>query len=473
MTFSIANTLRETRNTLKTELDAILAGPEAAKRGLTVAEETRFKAKMAEIQSLDVELNAAEETERRAQRADQLHSYLGQPGEQRNPGARWHAGTDEVYKRGANASYFQDLYLSIKQPSPAVHERLARHGQMVDNAFKSGDLDKRAASWATASPVDGMEYRVNPNRTDGQGGAFVPPLWLVSEYVDYARPARAVADLMHSMPLPPGTDSINLPRLATPTATGIQTADAAAVTSQDLTDDFITAPVRTIAGQQDASLQLVEQSPAGMDEIIFRDLQADYNQKLDIQVLTGTGASGQLNGILNVSGVNAITFTNASPTLPLLWPSLLQAASRIANGVFMPPNAIAMTASRWYWAGGQLDSTNRPLITGDGPFNAYGSVNPRAAQNAVGNLGGLPAIADANIPANLGAGTNEDRMILAKWDEMYLWESTPRIRVLQEVLSGTLQVRFQLYNYVASLPNRRPKAISIVSGTGLIAPAGY
>ena len=38
--------------------------------------------------------------------------------------------------------------------------------------------------------------------------------------------ARAVADLMH--PLPPGTDSINLPRIATPTATGVQSVDAAA-----------------------------------------------------------------------------------------------------------------------------------------------------------------------------------------------------------------------------------------------------
>jgi len=35
------------------------------------------------------------------------------------------------------------------------------------------------------------------------------------------------------------------------------------VTSMVLTDDFITAPVRTIAGQQDAALQVLEQSPAG------------------------------------------------------------------------------------------------------------------------------------------------------------------------------------------------------------------
>jgi HK97 family phage major capsid protein len=473
MSFSLVDTLRESRKTMLAELDVILAGPKAANRGLTKGEETRFDAKRDEIKALDVDLEAAEETERRKQNVVGMNAYLGgQPGEQRNPGARWTAGTNETYRRGGGHSYFQDLAISRTQPTPDVNERLARHASQMDQALASGEVEKRAPQWSTAATA-GTEYRVNPSRVDGQGGYFVPPLWLIDEYVDYARAGRATADLMHKIPLPPGTDSINLPRFATPTATGIQTADAAAVTSVDMTDDFITAPVRTIAGQQDVAMQLLDQSPAGYDEIVFKDLQADYNMRLDLQVLTGTGATGQLQGILGVTGINAITFTNASPTLPLLWPSLLQAASRVANGVFQPPDAIAMTASRWYWAGGQLDTTNRPLVTGDGPFNAFGAVNPRAAQNAVGSLGGLPAIADANIPANNGTGVNEDRIIIAKWGELYLYESTPRIRVLQEVLSGTLQVRFQLYNYVAALPQRRPKAISIVSGTGLVAPAGY
>jgi hypothetical protein len=48
-----------------------------------------------------------------------------------------------------------------------------------------------------------------------------------------------------------------------------------------------------------------------------------------------------------------------------------------------------------------------------------------------------------------------------------------RTRVLQEVLSGTLQVRLQVYNYVAFMANRRPEAISVISGTGLIPTAGF
>jgi hypothetical protein len=318
-----------------------------------------------------------------------------------------------------------------------------------------------------------VEYRVNPNRTDGQGGYFVPPAWLIEQYVDYARPARATADLCHPLALPPGTDVINLPRIATPTATGVQTADAAAVTSQDLTDDFVSGPVRTIAGQQDAALQLLEQSPVGFDEVVFRDLQGDYNQKLDLQVIQGSGTAGQVKGILNVTGINAITYTDATPTLVELWLPLMQSASKVAGGVYMPPDAISMHTARWFWSNSQLDGANRPLLGGEGPMNAMGIANPRAAEGAIGRMGGLPAIADANIPNTLGAGTNEDRMIIARFDEIYLWESTPRVRVLQEVLSGTLQVRFQLYNYVALIADRRPKAISVISGTGLVAPSGF
>jgi hypothetical protein len=48
-----------------------------------------------------------------------------------------------------------------------------------------------------------------------------------------------------------------------------------------------------------------------------------------------------------------------------------------------------------------------------------------------------------------------------------------RTRVLQEVLSGTLQVRFQVYNYVAFMGNRPPESISVISGTGVIPTSGF
>jgi hypothetical protein len=50
-----------------------------------------------------------------------------------------------------------------------------------------------------------------------------------------------------------------------------------------------------------------------------------------------------------------------------------------------------------------------------------------------------------------GGGATRDVAIAAKWDDLWLFEGELRTRVLPEVLSGTLQVRFQAYNYVAFL----------------------
>jgi hypothetical protein len=85
----------------------------------------------------------------------------------------------------------------------------------------------------------------------------------------------------------------------------------------------------------------------------------------------------------------------------------------------------------------------------------------------------FPLLADGNIPANLGAGTNEDRVVTLRTSDVFLWEGSMRSRVLAEVLSGTLQVRLQVYNYAAFMPDRRPETISVISGTGLVAPSGF
>jgi hypothetical protein len=82
-------------------------------------------------------------------------------------------------------------------------------------------------------------------------------------------------------------------------------------------------------------------------------------------------------------------------------------------------------------------------------------------------------ILDGNIPTNLGGSTNETRILTLRTSDLYLWEGPIQTRVLTEVLSGTLQVRFQVYRYAAFMPNRLSKAISIVSGTGMIPTSGY
>ncbi|MEU6098945.1 phage major capsid protein [Streptomyces sp. NPDC047079] len=483
--------LLEQRAALKTELDEVLKAPTAEKRNLTAEEDKAFaekrdaiKAKDADIESVQARITELEEVEARDATAAQLRAQYGQNTPEGGRPSVQVLSEPLTYERSGPNSYFLDLARAQLRNDGKAAERLQRHAQELDVEMPSRERRRREAAEREMRSLDRelghgresvFEKRVNPNRTDGQGGYFVPPLWLVDQYIDLPRFGRTFANTVRNMPLPSGTDSVNVPKVATGTATGVQTADAAAVTSTDMTDTFVSAPVRTIAGQQDVAIQLLDQSPVGFDEVVFADLIADYNQRLDTQCWSGSGSAGQLKGVLNVSGINAVTYTDATPTLPETYAPLMQALSLSAKNRKMMPTAIFLTPSRWFWMASQLDSQNRPFILPEtnAPFNPLALQTGGDVEGPVGRVLNFPLLADGNIPSNLGAGTNEDRIATMRTSDLYLWEGSMRTRVLQEVLSGTLQVRFQVFNYAAFMPDRRPETISVISGTGLVAPTGF
>lgn len=458
--------VRRRRDEVQARLDGILAGAE--RRGasnLSGPEQVDFDRALAEIREIDGRLAdlRGEDEAHRASADLNRRLGLGRAGSDRDG--------DLTYSRGSGHSYFRDLAMvSLGRDLGEPLQRLQAHAGELDRAANS-DRPELRTMWG----VGAREVRVNPNRTDGQGGYFAPPIWLIDEYVAYLRAGRQTANLCRRVDLPQGTDSINLPKIASGTATAVQSADAGAVTSVDLTDSAVSAPVRTIAGQQDVAIQLLDQSPIAFDEVILQDLIADYNRQVDLQVLSGTGAAGQLQGILGLAGINSVSYTDTTPTGPELFGPIAQAASQVESQIFRPPSAIVMHPSRWNWLASALDNQNRPLVepSGMGALNAMAASEGARGEGVVGQLFGLPVVADANIPRNQGAGTNEDRVIVARFPELFLFEGQMRTRALQEVLSGTLQVRFQVYNYCAFIPDRYPAAVSVISGTGLVSPAGF
>jgi HK97 family phage major capsid protein len=132
--------------------------------------------------------------------------------------------------------------------------------------------------------------------TAGGTGEFVPPTYLQDQWIPLLRAGRPTANLMNSKPLIPGTMTYHFPKLSGGAATAIQTADNAAVQETDPTSTDYSVGVKTIAGQVDISRQLYDFSSPGMDEIIMADLAADFATKLDVQVLSGSGSSGQALG---------------------------------------------------------------------------------------------------------------------------------------------------------------------------------
>jgi hypothetical protein len=94
-------------------------------------------------------------------------------------------------------------------------------------------------------------------------------------------------------------------------------------------------------------------------------------------------------------------------------------------------------------------------------------------------LGHAPNWMDLNvrpvqaIPTNLGAGTNEDRVIAFPASEVVLFLGTPSIQVFPEVGSATGTVRVQAVQYASLVAGRRPAALGVASGTEFVSTTAF
>jgi hypothetical protein len=70
----------------------------------------------------------------------------------------------------------------------------------------------------------------------------------------------------------------------------------------------------------------------------------------------------------------------------------------------------------------------------------------------------------------LTLSTNQDEVFMLDRSQVFLALGPVTFRALAEVLSGTLQVRYQALQY-AALVVKQPAAVARLSGTGLAAPS--
>ena len=376
-----------------------------------------------------------------------------------------------TYQRGNpySPSFFSDLYKHQRSSNPAAAERLQRGSKETLVLAEEKRIVYRDAEGRAMSS------------TGGSGGDFLPPLYFGDLFAEYKRARRVTANLVRNLPLAAKGNSITIPRFTGGTTTAAQTSDNQNVSNTDATTAIITIPVCTVAGYTDLSRQIVERSDPPMDELILEDLLHDYNKKVNNYVVNGSGASGQPKGIFAPIAFNLSTYTDASPTVAALYPVLTQAKRNVEQSVFENCTAIIMTSRRWNWFLAAVDTTNRPLVVPDGnSFNSVATLNVSAdaygaegAAKPVGTLLGLPVYVDETLPKTQGVGTNQDSIILGAFNESILWEDQngPRRFVFEGVTSQTAAIRVQVFGYCAFTAERFPTSISVVEGTGLVAPA--
>lgn len=423
-------------------LDAGKAIVEAATketRDLSDDEFTTIKAHKADAEKRDAQIAEIEALEQRAEKAaEQRKRFVPE-----TPVIE--AGEAEpVYRRNGEHSFIRDMFAAREGDSDA-RERLYR------NNAEGMDRERRDGTTGATSM-----------------GSFIPPVWLVNEVAERARVGRVLAPFLRDGGFPT-TNSITIPRITTGSAVAGQAGDNAAVTETDIVTAQLTRSTVTIAGQQDVSQQSLDLSPFGVDQIIFADLRGAYEAELDRQILRGSGTN-ELLGLNQVAGINAVTYTDASPTVPELYPKVADAIQQIHASRFAAAELISMAPRRWGWLLASLDTTNRPLVVPSAGQNAVARFGGVLAQSIVGEIQGVPVVVTGSHATNLGAGTNEDQIVVFRSSDVVLMESPIRTRIHEQTLNGNLTVRLQLFAYANLFAGRFPASISTIGGTGLVTP---
>lgn len=145
------------------ELEALLAVPASEERSelneLEASQFAEIRGVIAGIDEETVELRARITEMESVVAADQeARAEAAHLGEADATEARISVKSNEMtYRKGGEHSYFKDLALSSAPGrfDSEARARLVRHAEEV-----------------------AVETRTNMSRTDGQGGEFVPPLWL-------------------------------------------------------------------------------------------------------------------------------------------------------------------------------------------------------------------------------------------------------------------------------------------------------
>lgn len=428
---SMSEKLKEKRSALLVDAQAIVDAAEAESRDLSNEEDAKIAQALKDAASLDANIAHHEELEARSAQAKEARKESGVAPAVVKREAR-------TYNPQGSHSFIADAYAAQFNNDYNAAERLARHAN--EERIERRDV--------TSSNFAGL----------------VVPQYLTDLAAPYARAGRVTADLARKHALPDAGLTLSISKVTTGSSVAAQ-SEGASVSETNMDDTKLDISVNTYAGQQNVSRQAIERG-TNIDSLVMADLVSAYHTTLNTAVVAE----------LLASAGNAVTYTDASPTVAELYPKLLDSVQKVQTSFFAGPNVIIMHPRRLAFILAAVDSSNRPLAvpTPQGPMNAFAA---GAGAPVYGNSGysiaGLPVFTDATISTSQGAGTNQDTIYIGNSQELHLWEQgsgEPMMLRFEQPKSAELDVTMIVYGYAAFTANRYPSAWSQINGTGLVTP---
>jgi HK97 family phage major capsid protein len=313
--------------------------------------------------------------------------------------------------------------------------------------------------------------------TDSAGGYLVTPE-LARELIEIRLDRTPMRGLIPSLAV--SSDKLQFVE-QTGGLTAGWVAELAEKPSADMTFGQIEVSVFTAAGLAVASNQLLQDAgkqsngvSVSIDQLIVRELAKRLAILEEIAILNGSG-TGQPQGILGTSGVGTAGGALTSTAIVDLLDKVVDGIVQVQDLFKADPSHIVMHPRTWARIiKAREASAPSTYLVGSGSTafgrrandSAPGLRNGR--QGLVGELFGYPVIATANMPTNLGAGTNESRVIVGAFDEaLILDRQGVTVDTSEHVYFTSNQTVFRAEMRVGFTAARYPEAFSVISGTGL------
>lgn len=234
------------------------------------------------------------------------------------------------------------------------------------------------------------------NVTSTNVGAIVQPAYRaeINGLIDHGTP---LLQALSSTPLPATGLSIEYPEWTALPTTGVQATEKTQIVSTPVTMTMKSAPVKTIAGGNDISLQAVERSSPSFLEAYLRAASVDWSRKAEAEVITAllavaTAATPGADFLANVQALYAALDPATTPPGPLFL--------AMARDVALPLISVTTMNGPAFWNASINFGDVIPETAADG-LNAFVDWNLASGQMLMGARNGATYHQSAGAPADI------------------------------------------------------------------------
>lgn len=426
------------------EIQNRAAADGATGRDLTPEERTQVEAHTRSCTDLGPQIEQVAEQETRARAVNAAAAAVAAGEQVAGTGATGDQNAEQTRGQAVDGS---DQGAGTATSSTTTRPRDPGHYTRSSGSF-FGDLVKAREGDDEAKKRLDEHHRALSTTVAGAG--ITPPKWLTEEYESLARQGRLASAAVRQIPLGDDPRPMTLPRQTT--GTDAVVAEQATENTHPTETDAFATTVDTVtpkatSGIQVVSRQMIDSSSPAVDALIYGDMLAVYNRKIEDKVVAAMVAA---------AGTPVTTFATeaAWATGQAHADAMIDAAFAVWNARKLPATIALMRVTRWGKFNKFRDSTGRKLYpTSDaGPQNVDGVGSVVAA----GNVEGLPVIATDGL--GIGGATYPENIVVARASDTILFEGN-MMRFRYEEVAGPESVKLGVWAYSAVIVRQAANSV--------------